>query len=191
MAKISKYLNFWKPLIDRSIAILLLIALLPVFLCIILVLLISGNRVFFMHVRPGLDGVPFKLIKFTTMKAGVVFSIGKILRKTSLDELPQLWNVIRGEMSIVGPRPLLMEYMQIYSEQQLRRHEVKPGVTGWAQVNGRNILSLRDKVAYDLYYVDHVSFWLDMKILLRSFGQVIKWSEADHHALKPGSLNDQ
>ncbi|MEQ8472533.1 MAG: sugar transferase [Marinoscillum sp.] len=179
MAKTSNYLNFWKPTLDKSIAFVLLIVLFPISLSVSLMLLISGNKVFFGHVRPGFNGEPFKLLKFTTMRDGAVFPLGKFLRRSSLDELPQLWNVLVGEMSFIGPRPLLVEYMSTYTTEQLRRHQVKPGITGWAQVHGRKVLSLKDKVALDLHYVSHASLALDLKIILKSFRQIVKWNEAD------------
>tara|TARA_A100001391_G_scaffold125291_1_gene85478 strand:+ start:26987 stop:27526 length:540 start_codon:yes stop_codon:yes gene_type:complete len=137
-----------------------------------------GAPVLFTQTRPGRDGKPFKMIKFRTMctaydERGKLLSdserltdFGKWLRATSADELPELWNVLSGDMSLVGPRPLLMEYLPLYSPLQNRRHEMRPGITGWAQVNGRNTLSWDDKFALDVWYVDHHSLWLDIKILL-------------------------
>lgn len=180
----SKYLNFWKPLMDRSGAFVLLIVVSPLSLCISVLLLLTGQKILFEHVRPGIDGRLFTLLKFTTMKAGRISPLGRWLRKTSLDELPQLWNVVKGEMSFVGPRPLLKEYLDIYSEEQRRRHDLKPGITGWAQVNGRNTLSLDEKVKLDLYYNRNVSWAFDMKILWMSLRQMIKWHEADYHQLE-------
>lgn len=136
--------------------------------------------------RPGLSGTPFKLIKFRTMTDQVdhaghllpdsvrLTRFGKLLRSTSLDELPELWNVLKGEMSLVGPRPLLMDYLPLYNEEQQRRHEVRPGITGWAQVNGRNALSWEDKFKYDVWYVENQSFWLDIKILFLTVIKVVK-----------------
>ena len=138
-----------------------------------------GRPVFFVQERPGLNGKPFKLVKFRTMREGTesdgerLTRLGKLLRATSLDELPELWNVLRGEMSLVGPRPLLMRYLPRYTPEQARRHEMRPGITGWAQVNGRNALSWEQKFVYDVWYVDHQSFWLDMKILWLTIWQVI------------------
>lgn len=143
-----------------------------------------GSPVLFQQVRPGLHGQPFKMIKFRTMRDAVdaqgnllpdserMTPFGNFLRSTSLDELPELWNVLKGEMSLVGPRPLLMEYLPLYSPEQARRHEVRPGVTGWAQVNGRNALSWDEKFKLDVWYVDNHSFWLDLKILLRTVKKV-------------------
>jgi lipopolysaccharide/colanic/teichoic acid biosynthesis glycosyltransferase len=145
-----------------------------------------GSPVLFCQVRPGLQGRPFTMIKFRTMTdereedgtllsdAQRLNSFGKWLRASSLDELPELWNVLRGEMSLVGPRPLLTEYLPLYSADQARRHEVRPGITGWAQVNGRNAISWEDKFAMDVWYVDHHSILLDIKILMITIKKVIK-----------------
>jgi lipopolysaccharide/colanic/teichoic acid biosynthesis glycosyltransferase len=145
-----------------------------------------GSPVLFTQVRPGLQGKPFRMVKFRTMTdvcdiGGELLPdeqrltpFGCFLRSTSLDELPELWNVVRGEMSIVGPRPLLIEYMPLYSPEQSRRHEVRPGVTGWAQVNGRNAISWEEKFALDVWYVDNRSIWLDMKIIWLTIRRVIK-----------------
>ena len=136
-----------------------------------------GSPVLFCQIRPGLFGRPFKMIKFRTMhdamdQNGILLPdserltpFGSFLRTSSLDELPELWNVLKGDMSLVGPRPLLMEYLALYSTEQMRRHEVRPGVTGWAQINGRNALSWEEKFNFDVWYVDNQSFWLDLKIL--------------------------
>lgn len=144
-----------------------------------------GTPVLFRQVRPGLHGQPFELVKFRTMRDVVdahgsllpdserMIPFGNFLRSTSLDELPELWNVLKGEMSLVGPRPLLMEYLPLYSPEQARRHEVRPGVTGWAQVNGRNALSWDERFKLDVWYVDHQSLWLDLKILLLTVEKVI------------------
>lgn len=144
-----------------------------------------GSPVFFRQTRPGANGRPFGMVKFRTMKDAVdangnplpdaerMTPFGQFLRSTSLDELPELWNVLKGEMSLVGPRPLLMEYLPLYSEEQCRRHEVRPGVTGWAQVNGRNAISWEDKFKLDVWYVDNRSFWLDLKILFLTVKKVL------------------
>ena len=136
-----------------------------------------GKPVLFTQLRPGRHGIPFRLIKFRTMREAVdaegralpdeerLTRLGQFLRAASLDELPELWNVLRGDMSLVGPRPLLMEYLPLYTLEQARRHEVRPGITGWAQVNGRNSLSWEEKFELDVWYVDHASFWLDLKII--------------------------
>lgn len=177
--------KFFKRLFDIIASVSGLIFLSPVFL--ILIYLIRknlGEPVFFTQERPGKDGKPFKMIKFRSMRDAVdkdgnplpdserLTPFGKKLRATSLDELPELWNVLKGEMSLVGPRPLLMSYLPLYNEFQNRRHEMRPGVTGWAQVNGRNALSWDEKFAHDIWYIDHYSFWLDMKILFLTVKKV-------------------
>ena len=144
-----------------------------------------GSPVLFTQVRPGLRGKPFRMVKFRTMTdardasgallpdAQRLTDFGRFLRASSLDELPELWNVLRGEMSLVGPRPLLMQYLPLYSPEQARRHEVRPGITGWAQVNGRNAISWADKFALDVWYVDHRSLWLDVRILWMTVRKVV------------------
>jgi lipopolysaccharide/colanic/teichoic acid biosynthesis glycosyltransferase len=161
------------------------ILLLP---CILLVWLIwqkLGGPVLFRQTRPGLRGEPFQMVKFRTMTdacgpdgqllpdAERLTAFGRLLRSSSLDELPELWNVLKGDMSLVGPRPLLMEYLPLYSTEQARRHEVRPGVTGWAQVNGRNALSWEDKFKLDVWYVENRSLWLDVKILWLTVRKVL------------------
>jgi len=159
----------------------------PVMLVVaLLVLLTMGRPVLFRQQRPGLGGKPFTLYKFRTMRdartpSGELLAdelrlttFGKWLRSTSLDELPELFNVLKGDMSLVGPRPLLMEYLPRYSPEQARRHEVKPGITGWAQVNGRNALSWEEKFRLDVWYVDNWNLWLDLKILLLTIWKVLK-----------------
>lgn len=145
-----------------------------------------GHPVFFEQIRPGLHGRPFRMIKFRTMLDAAdvdgnllsdserLTTLGRFLRSNSLDELPELWNVLKGDMSLVGPRPLLMEYLPLYSAVQARRHEVRPGVTGWAQINGRNGISWDNKFALDLWYVDNQSLWLDMKILWKTVAKVAR-----------------
>ena len=177
--------KFFKRLFDIVASASGLIFLSPVFL--ILAYLIRKNLgapVFFTQERPGKDGKPFKMIKFRSMRDAVdkdgnplpdserLTPFGKKLRATSLDELPELWNVLKGDMSLVGPRPLLMSYLPLYNDFQFRRHEMRPGVTGWAQVNGRNALSWDEKFAHDIWYIDHYSFWLDMKILFLTVKKV-------------------
>ena len=144
-----------------------------------------GSPAFFRQVRPGMRGKPFEMVKFRTMTdargadgallpdADRLTPFGRFLRASSLDELPELWNVLKGEMSLVGPRPLLMEYLPLYSPQQARRHEVRPGITGWAQVNGRNALGWDEKFKLDVWYVDHRSLWLDIKILWLTVKKVL------------------
>jgi sugar transferase EpsL len=164
----------------------LLTITLPVYLIAALsIRLRMGSPVFFRQERPGMNGLPITVMKLrtmevpTTQQAGVASDasrltpLGKHLRALSIDELPQLWSVLRGEMSLVGPRPLLMEYLPRYNAKQARRHEVRPGLTGWAQVNGRNALSWEEKFEYDVWYVDHMSFWLDMQILGRTLVSVL------------------
>jgi lipopolysaccharide/colanic/teichoic acid biosynthesis glycosyltransferase len=167
-----------KRIFDLVLALLAAILLAPV-LAVVAVLVRTrlGSPVLFRQLRPGLHGQPFQMVKFRTMTDargadGVLLPdavrltpFGQFLRRASLDELPELWNVLRGEMSLVGPRPLLMQYLPLYSPAQARRHAVRPGVTGWAQVNGRNALSWDEKFAADVWYVDNRSFWLDLKIL--------------------------
>ena len=143
-----------------------------------------GSPVLFRQKRPGLNGEPFEMVKFRTMKDAVdaqgnplpdserMTPFGDKLRNSSLDELPELWNVLKGEMSLVGPRPLLMQYLPLYSEEQARRHEIRPGVTGWAQINGRNAISWEDKFKLDVWYVDNRSLWLDIKILFLTVKKV-------------------
>ncbi|MEG0868748.1 MAG: sugar transferase [Hafnia sp.] len=144
-----------------------------------------GSPVLFRQVRPGLGGKPFEMVKFRTMRDAVdaqgqilpdaerMTPFGSFLRSSSLDELPELWNVLKGDMSLVGPRPLLMEYLPLYSAEQYRRHEVRPGVTGWAQINGRNALSWAEKFKLDVWYVDNQSLWLDIKIIFRTVKKVL------------------
>lgn len=171
--------------IDLIVSILGLALLSPLMVVIALAILFTtGRPVFFRQRRPGYRGRPFWLVKFRTMtdardSGGQLLSdnlrltcLGRILRRTSFDELPELWNVAKGEMSLVGPRPLLMEYMGRYTAEQARRHEVKPGITGWAQINGRNALTWEQKFACDLWYVDHRTVWLDLNILLSTLWQV-------------------
>lgn len=167
-----------------TILVLLILAL-PMLVVALFVWILLGRPVFFRQVRPGLQGKPFEMVKFRTMTDGRSLDgellpdaqrltpFGRFLRSSSLDELPELWNVLRGEMSLVGPRPLLMEYLPLYSPEQARRHEVRPGVTGWAQVNGRNAISWTDKFALDVWYVDHCSLWLDVRILWLTVRKVL------------------
>ena len=174
-----------KTVFDRLAAAVGLCVTAPVLAIVaLLIALERRGTILFTQVRPGLGAVPFRIYKFRTMReaygpdglplpaAERLTPLGRFLRRTSLDELPQLWNVLRGELSLVGPRPLLMEYLAHYSPEQARRHDVRPGITGWAQVNGRNALSWDEKFAYDLWYVDHWSLGLDLKILLLTFARV-------------------
>jgi sugar transferase EpsL len=194
------YQVFGKRLVDFVLSLLGLVALSPVL--IVLALLVCfrlGKPVLFWQQRPGLHGKPFTLLKFRTMTeardaAGRLLPdsermtpFGHFLRSSSLDELPELLNVLRGDMSLVGPRPLLMEYLPMYSLEQARRHEVNPGITGWAQVNGRNALSWEDKFKLDVWYVDHQNIWLDVKILAMTIWAVVtrRGVSADGHDTMP------
>ncbi len=176
-----------KPIIDFIIALLGLLLLSPLILLITFFLFIANDgKPFFFQLRPGKNGKIFKIVKFKTMndksdRTGLLLpdsdrltKIGSFVRKTSLDELPQLFNVLRGDMSLIGPRPLLTQYMHLYNDFQNRRHEVKPGITGWAQVNGRNAISWDKKFEFDVWYVEHVSLILDLKILFKTVLKVIK-----------------
>lgn len=176
-----------KRLLDILFSVLLLLVLSPLALCIaILVRVMLGAPVLFYQKRPGLHGTPFTLVKFRTMRVARegekhgtddalrLSSFGRFLRASSLDELPSLWNILRGEMSFVGPRPLLMDYLPLYSEQQMRRHDVRPGLTGWAQINGRNAQSWDERFRNDLWYVDNRSWFLDLKILGLTIVKVLK-----------------
>jgi len=181
------YKKHVKPFFDTIIATLILLILAPIlFTCTFLLLFANNGTPFFFQKRPGLKGIIFTIVKFKTMNdrmdasgnllpdAERLTAIGRFIRKTSLDELPQLWNVLKGDMSLVGPRPLLVEYMPLYNDMQKRRHEVRPGITGWAQVNGRNAISWEQKFEYDVWYVDSVSLTLDLKILFLTIKKVLK-----------------
>ena len=175
-----------KRLIDICLSLIAFLLLSPVIICVaVLVRFKLGSPMLFRQTRPGLHGKPFKMMKFRTMLDAVdsqgnplpdevrLTDFGKFLRSTSLDELPELWNVLKGDMSLVGPRPLLMEYLPLYSADQARRHEVRPGVTGWAQINGRNAISWEQKFELDTWYVDNQSLWLDIKILFLTVWKVV------------------
>lgn len=175
-----------KSFIDVTLTVLVLAILAPVILLVVLAVWLDlGLPVFFTQQRSGMHGKPFDLIKFRTMKDAYddqgdllpddvrLTCFGRFLRSTSLDELPELWNVLKRDMSLVGPRPLLMEYLPLYNEDQMRRHEVHPGITGWAQVNGRNAISWDEKFKFDVWYVDNRSLLLDLKILCLTFYNVI------------------
>ena len=172
---------------DVTAAVLLLVLASPLLLpAMLLVRLKMGSPIIFRHVRPGLHGRPFAVYKLRTMTderdaegkllpPGVRLTrFGRLLRASSIDELPQLWNVLRGEMSLVGPRPLLMEYLERYSPEQARRHTVPPGITGWAQVNGRNAIGWEERFKLDVWYVDHWNLWLDIKILFMTLMKILK-----------------
>ncbi|MEQ9520602.1 MAG: sugar transferase [Parvibaculum sp.] len=181
MSRQERAIPLWKKLFDLLLsASLLLVVAIPIGLIALAVWFSIGRPVFFRQVRPGKGGVPFGLVKFRTMSdardaagellpdADRLTPLGRFLRATSLDELPELWNILKGEMSFVGPRPLLPAYMPFYLEHQARRHEVVPGLTGLAQINGRNAQSWEDRFRYDVEYVDTLSFWTDMKILVKT-----------------------
>jgi len=174
---------------DILIAILIFLVIWPVIMLIAITIKLKlGSPIFFKQSRPGLDCITFDIIKFRTMveaydNDGALLSddqrmtkIGKIIRSSSLDELPSIWNVLKGDMSIIGPRPLLNEYVALYSEKHLRRHLIKPGITGWAQVNGRNSISWNEKLDLDIWYLENKSFWLDLKILFLTFKKVLSQS---------------
>ena len=182
-----------KRLLDVVVAALFLLLLWPLYLLVALLILVTlGSPVVFRHVRPGYKARPFTLLKFRTMSEACdaegkllpdgerLAGLGRLLRRFSLDELPQMWNVLRGEMSLVGPRPLLMQYLERYTPEQARRHDVTPGMTGWTQVRGRNALTWEEKFDFDLWYVDHWSLWLDTRILGMTFWLVLKGAGVSH-----------
>lgn len=181
------YKSFFKPLIDKLAALIAFVILLPLFVLTTILLFFANNgKTFFVQPRPGRKGIVFRILKFKTMNdakdvngnllpdAQRLTVVGKIVRKTSIDEIPQLLNVLKGDMSLIGPRPLLVDYLPLYNERQRRRHEVKPGITGWAQVNGRNAISWEEKFDLDVYYVDNISLALDVKIIFLTLGNVFK-----------------
>jgi undecaprenyl phosphate N,N'-diacetylbacillosamine 1-phosphate transferase len=179
------YRSLGKRLFDFTIALLGLLVAMPIVLIAgLIIYLQDGHSPFFTQVRPGKNEQLFRLVKLRTMNSrkdafGILLPddrrltmVGRVIRKTSLDELPQLWNVVKGDMSLVGPRPLLVRYLPLYNEEQRRRHEFKPGITGWAQVNGRNAISWKEKFELDLWYVENCTFWLDVKILFLTVKKV-------------------
>ncbi len=179
-----------KLIFDKLLALILILIFLPIYIVVcVFILLTLGSPILFRQKRPGLHGDIFGIYKFRTMtnekdENGELLpdnkrlvGVGKFIRSTSLDELPQIFNVLKGDMSFVGPRPLLIEYLKLYNDEQQRRHDVKPGITGWAQVNGRNAISWEQKFKYDVWYVDNQSFLLDMKILWMTFLKVVKRSD--------------
>lgn len=185
--KDSIYKTLIKPLLDVLVASIVFLLVFPIFLCITLLLTIANHgKPFFFQKRPGKNERIFSIIKFKTMNDKKdargnllpdferMTRVGKFIRDYSLDEIPQLLNVIKGDMSFVGPRPLLVSYLEHYNPQEARRHLVKPGITGWAQVNGRNAISWAEKFKHDIWYVDHISFWTDIKILLLTVKKVFK-----------------
>jgi len=175
----------------------LVLTALPMLVIALAIRITMGTPVLFRQMRPGFQGLPFEILKFRTMRYAApgldeldearLTPLGRFLRSLSLDELPELWNVLKGDLSLVGPRPLLMEYLNLYSPEQARRQEVKPGITGWAQVNGRNALGWRERFELDVWYVDHQSLWLDAKILLLTVGAMLrrKGINAEGHATMP------
>lgn len=181
------YRNLFKRILDFVCSLIGFIILLPIFLFLTIFLAIANNgKPFFFQQRPGKNNKIFEVVKFRTMNdkkdaqgnllsdKDRLTSLGRFIRKTSLDEIPQLINVIKGDMSLVGPRPLLLEYLRLYNEKQIRRHEVRPGITGWAQINGRNAISWKDKFELDVWYVDNISISLDIRILLQTILKVFK-----------------
>lgn len=181
------YRLFLKRLLDILVSIIVLILTSPILLIVFCILGFQNKgSIFFFQERPGLNQKAFKIIKLKTMTDEKdadgkllpdnqrITKAGRIIRRLSIDELPQLLNVLKGDMSLIGPRPLLFKYIPLYSEEQLRRHNVRPGITGWAQVNGRNSISWKQKFDFDIYYVDHLSLWLDIKILWLTFIKVIR-----------------
>jgi lipopolysaccharide/colanic/teichoic acid biosynthesis glycosyltransferase len=190
---VTVYNRFIKPICDRVLAAIALLALAPLMLIVAIAIYINmGGPVFFCQPRPGKDGRIFTFYKFRTMtnqrgRDGKLLSderrltqLGKFLRQTSLDELPQLWNVLKGDMSFIGPRPLLVEYLSRYSPEQARRHELTPGITGWAQVNGRNMIPWEERFALDVWYVDNQSLHLDLRIFVLTVWKILKREGINH-----------
>jgi len=181
------YKTIVKRILDVTLSFIGLVLLSPILLLVTIVLIFTNKgKPFFFQIRPGLNEKLFKIIKFKTMtdakdtkgnlKSDVerLTKIGSFIRKTSLDELPQLLNVLKGDMSLIGPRPLLPEYLSLYNQEQKKRHQVRPGITGWAQINGRNAISWQQKLAYDVWYVTNISFKLDIQIILKTIRKVLK-----------------
>ncbi len=186
------YQYFFKRIIDVVISLVGLVMLAPlIFVTLVLLTFVNRGTPFFYQIRPGFNEKLFKIVKFKTMTDAKdddgnllpdnerMTGIGNLVRKTSLDELPQLWCVLKGKMSLIGPRPLLPEYLSLYNDKQKRRHNVRPGITGWAQINGRNAISWQQKFEYDIWYVNNISFLTDVKIFLKTFAKVFK-SEGIH-----------
>jgi lipopolysaccharide/colanic/teichoic acid biosynthesis glycosyltransferase len=185
------YKKYIKRTLDFTLSLLAIIIFLPLFLCLIILLFLSNGKqgVFFYQDRPGRNGKVFKVIKFKTMNDKKdsqgdlltsiqrITKVGRFVRQYSLDEIPQLFNVLKGDMSIIGPRPLLVQYLLIYDHQQARRHEIRPGITGWAQVNGRNAISWKKKFELDVWYIDNISFILDLNIFLLTIKKIFKSSD--------------
>lgn len=198
------YRHFFKRLFDFIIALvaLLLIGWLLIIITIWLHFANKGAGAFFKQKRPGVKGKPFYVVKFKTMTdergddgkllpdAQRLTKVGRFVRSTSIDELPQLWNVLKGDMAFIGPRPLLMQYLPLYTPEQNRRHDVRPGITGWAQVHGRNLLMLSKKFEYDVWYVDHLTMWLDVKIIWMTVMNVLKRSDIGEGAENMADVDD-
>lgn len=196
------YKNFWKRLIDFSVVLFVLLLIWPFLLLLGIWIYIAnkGAGVFFTQARPGRGGKTFKLIKFKSMtderdengellpNEKRITQVGKFIRKTSLDELPQLFNVLKGDMALIGPRPLMIRYLELYNKEQARRHEVRPGITGWAQVNGRNKITWTKKFELDVWYVDNLSLFLDIKILIMTLKKVFSQQDIDSSDEKVGSI---
>jgi undecaprenyl phosphate N,N'-diacetylbacillosamine 1-phosphate transferase len=199
------YRDILKPFMDVMLAFVAIVFLLPIIVLVTILLAIANRgKPFFVQQRPGKNGRIFKLIKFKTMRdmyneegkplpdKDRITLIGSFIRKASLDELPQLFNVLKGDMSLIGPRPLLVKYLPLYNQFQLRRHEVKPGITGWAQVKGRNAIDWETKFKLDVWYVDHISFALDIKIIFLTVYKIFKRegiNSSRQHTMKPFSGN--
>lgn len=196
------YKHYFKRLLDFIIVLISIICISP-FLLIITIWLHFANKgagAFFTQERPGINGKIFKIIKFKSMTderdeygnllpdAQRITKVGKFVRSTSIDELPQLFNVLKGDMSLIGPRPLLVQYLPLYSPEQARRHEVRPGITGWAQVNGRNAISWTEKFKLDVWYVDNCSFWTDVKIILITVKKVVCRSDINNNSGKSATM---
>ena len=196
------YKRIFKRPLDILLSFLLLILLFPILLVTVLCLYFvnRGSGVFFLQERPGKDAKLFKIVKFKTMTDECddngnllpdtlrLTKIGKLIRSLSLDELPQLLNVIKGDMSIIGPRPLLPKYLPLYSKEQTRRHEVRPGITGWAQCHGRNGISWKEKFELDVWYVDHLTFWTDLLVLFATIKKVVNREGINQTSVKDGHL---
>lgn len=198
------YKKYIKRLLDFSIVLVALLIIWPVLLCITIWIHFAnkGAGAFFTQERPGKDGKIFKIIKFKTMTderdaegnllpdAERLTKVGRFVRSTSIDELPQLINVLKGDMSLIGPRPLLVQYLPLYSKEHARRHEIRPGITGWAQVNGRNLCKLSKKFEYDVWYVDHCSFLVDLKILWMTGMKVLRKRDVGEGAVNMEDVDD-
>lgn len=197
------YKKFFKRILDFTLSFIGFIIISPIFVIVTVVLFFANNgKPFFFQLRPGQNEKMFKIIKFKTMSdrrdtngkllpdAERLTTIGNFIRKTSLDEIPQLLNVIRGDMSLIGPRPLIVAYLPLYDEVQKRRHEVRPGITGWAQVNGRNLMLFSKKFECDVWYIDNLSFKLDVKIIFMTIQNVLSKKDVGNGAMEMGNVDD-